>query len=491
MTDTSLKQRIEELVEQNKDAITADLQELLRFRTVSGGATDEAEALYLSETERCLKFLEGKATEMGLGWRNHDNKVAVMQLGENEKFIGLPVHVDVVPVGDGWTHGPFDGKVADGYIWGRGCQDDKGPVIQVLWAVNIVRLLGGELSRGARLIIGTKEECGDWADIKHYFKVEPEPEFSIVSDAGFPIINGEKGMMNLRVEGKIPRDEEPNVGGYRFLSATAGERANIVPDQALLTFEGDTESDAAQLEKELNRFLMQHIRAAATVSKSGNNAVITFTGRAAHGSTPQEGHNAALDLLLFMTESGFVTDDEADMAQFLHEVASDLTGARLDIAMTHHFIGSTTVNLGILDWKGAEIKATLNIRNTMGLLTSEAEKRAQKHFAEFAEETGFDVTAKINGRAVEPIFLDPEQYPDFINTLKEAYTTMTGRESKLVAIGGTTYAKAFPRAVVFGPVEPEDGEEELAHQVNERVKVDHMMRNVKIYAYALARLCAS
>lgn len=47
----------------------------------------------------------------------------------------LPVlfmnHHDVVEAGDGWTHPPFSGEIADGKLWGRGTLDDKGG----LWAM--------------------------------------------------------------------------------------------------------------------------------------------------------------------------------------------------------------------------------------------------------------------------------------------------------------------------------------------------------------------
>ena len=38
-------------------------------------------------------------------------------------------HLDVVPAPpDGWTHDPFGGELADGYVWGRGAVDMKGMV---------------------------------------------------------------------------------------------------------------------------------------------------------------------------------------------------------------------------------------------------------------------------------------------------------------------------------------------------------------------------
>jgi acetylornithine deacetylase/succinyl-diaminopimelate desuccinylase-like protein len=49
-------------------------------------------------------------------------------------------HLDVVPASaaDGWTHGPFDADVADGYVWGRGAVDMKN---MVAMEATVVRLL--------------------------------------------------------------------------------------------------------------------------------------------------------------------------------------------------------------------------------------------------------------------------------------------------------------------------------------------------------------
>jgi len=488
MSDNQLKQRIEELVESRRDEIVESLCQLLRFKTVSGAPDEPGQQTYKSEIAACMSFLEGESERLGLRWKNYENVVALAEVEGGEKFVGLPVHIDVVPPGEGWSHGAFDGSVVDGVIYGRGCQDDKGPVIQMLYAAALLKDLGGDLKRGARLVIGTTEEFGDWYDIKRYFAEEPAPEVSIVPDAGFPIINGEKGMMNLRMEATLARDEEPNVGGYRFASAKAGERANIVPPKAELRFEGDADADASQLDRELQRFLEKHPEAKAEIASAGNDRVITFHGKGAHGSTPQEGHNAALDLLLFMTQSGFVSDDEADLAQFLLDAGGDLTGGRLNIAHTHEFIGPTTVNLGILDWTGGDCAATFNIRVTMGLTVADAVSRASAVMNEFADETGFEVTAATVSKTMEAIYVDPEKHPEFIGALKEAYTSITGREATLHSIGGTTYSKVFPNAVCFGPVDLTE-EQELAHQTDERVSIEHHLRNVKIYAYAVAKLC--
>ncbi len=489
MTNQDLKNRINELVDSERDAIVSAMQQILSYRTVSGADDREGQDMYRVDIIRCMEFLESKCKEIGLEWKNHDNEVAYAHLAGGDTFVGLPLHIAGVPVGAGWTQDPVGGEIVDDVISGRGCQDDKGPVIQMLYAVKVLKELGLDLRRGARMIIGTTEEFGEWTDIKRYFELEDAPEMSIVSDAAFPIINGEKGVVNLRLEGKLPADDNPDVGGLRFKKAVAGDRPNIVPPKATLVFEGDADSES--LQRELERFLAAHPSAQADFREHALEKTIVFHGKGAHGSTPEEGHNAGLDLLQFMTDSGFVSDDEADMAGFLQETGHGLHGENLNIAVKHDFIGPTTVNFGILNWVRGDVEAIYNIRNTMGLTVADTVKRAGEVISEFAEETGFEIEAAPKSKAMEPIYVNPDEHPEFIGALKEAYSEVTGREATLHAIGGTTYAKVFPNAVCFGPVDLQDGEVELAHQADERISIEHLLRNVKIYAYALARLCGN
>ena len=52
--------------------------------------------------------------------------------------IALLAHQDVVPVAPGtekdWQQPPFDGVIADGFIWGRGSWDNKGNLYAMLEA---------------------------------------------------------------------------------------------------------------------------------------------------------------------------------------------------------------------------------------------------------------------------------------------------------------------------------------------------------------------
>ncbi len=76
----------------------------------------------------------------------------------------LTAHYDVVPIAPGteddWTHPPFAGEVADGYVWGRGALDDKSGMIAMLEAVTLLLAEGFTPQRTIYLSFGHDEEVG-------------------------------------------------------------------------------------------------------------------------------------------------------------------------------------------------------------------------------------------------------------------------------------------------------------------------------------------
>ena len=66
---------------------------------------------------------------------------------------------------------------------------------------------------------------------------------------------------------------------------------------------------------------------------------------------------------------------------------------------------------------------------------------------------------------------------------------MTGEKGYTIAIGGGTYARTMEEGVAFGGLFP--GQEEMAHQADEYIGVEDFYRSMKIFAYAIVRLCAA
>jgi carboxypeptidase PM20D1 len=73
-------------------------------------------------------------------------------------------HLDVVAIEPGtearWTHAPFSGAIADGYIWGRGALDDKTSALAQLEAVEHLLAEGYVPRRTLWMAFGHDEEIG-------------------------------------------------------------------------------------------------------------------------------------------------------------------------------------------------------------------------------------------------------------------------------------------------------------------------------------------
>ncbi|MDH5325673.1 MAG: M20/M25/M40 family metallo-hydrolase [Gammaproteobacteria bacterium] len=78
------------------------------------------------------------------------------------KPIIVLAHFDVVPAPNitRWTEPPFSGTLRDGYVWGRGSMDDKGALIAILQALEMMMADGQEPQRDIYLALGHDEETG-------------------------------------------------------------------------------------------------------------------------------------------------------------------------------------------------------------------------------------------------------------------------------------------------------------------------------------------
>ena len=75
---------------------------------------------------------------------------------------------------------------------------------------------------------------------------------------------------------------------------------------------------------------------------------------------------------------------------------------------------------------------------------------------------------------------------ELVRKLMEVYREGTGEDPEPKAIGGGTYAKMFKNMVAFGPMFP--GEPDVAHQPNEQMPVENLMKSIELTAAAMAEL---
>ncbi|MFP4379220.1 MAG: Sapep family Mn(2+)-dependent dipeptidase [Candidatus Sumerlaeia bacterium] len=488
---------LDQMVQKCREEITDSLAKLLSFSTVSGSKDPEEERASANEFSRAFSWLGSLARSMNLKWRNYDNRICVIeQPGGNDGVIGLPLHVDVVPSGDGWHYPAFGGMVENDIIYGRGAQDDKGPIIQMLYAIHCLNRLKLPFRRTVRLIIASQEETGVWSDVDFYLEKEPAPDMCIVADAEFPIGNGEKGLVDVKIDIHWENREAPSKP-LQFRRISGGERSNVVPNRGEIIWEvtGSQAQGVSQSFKEyLKDFMKKHpgtdafpLRMDRDPESQAKHLHITFLGKSAHGSKPEKGHNAVLDALLFYSTLPEQAPWISKTCKFLHESFSDLRGEKIGVDENHPFIGDTTINLGVLDIDADKASLVLNIRPTLGRPIPELVERIRKHVSDWAAKQGLRADVKIQGKAYEPLFLDPEEYPELIGALKTAFQRVTGKKPELTSSSGTTFAKAFPNSLCFGPIlTPEEPSQ--MHQADEHLKIEDLLRNTKIYGYSLMLL---
>jgi len=163
----------------------------------------------------CKQVLD-TVMELGqkVGFVCTDYKVGVMSaaLKEGQPDVGIWLHGDVVPEGDGWIYEPYNATEKDGCIIGRGATDNKGQLAGAFLLLKIFKDLDIKLRYNPAIYVGSNEEFGmtdligdpNIPEAKGFLNVATPPRLSLVPDSGFPVGYGGKGGMNLTIRSKTP-----------------------------------------------------------------------------------------------------------------------------------------------------------------------------------------------------------------------------------------------------------------------------------------------
>ena len=415
-----------------------------------------------------LMFVQSTAERMDLECVNLFGHMAYVDYGYGDEMLGILTHIDVVPMGDGWTMPAFEGIEKDGRIYGRGAIDDKGPCIAALYAIKALSDNCVQLNKKVRLIFGADEESG-WADMDFYKRHEPLPDIAFSPDGEYPVINAEKGLLHVVLSVEAAGDE----AGISVKSFTAGTRINVVPNKA----ECVMAAPLSTIQKSLGNYKCP-IGATLSAQDGGDGLVrIQAIGRSAHGSRPDQGINAAASLLQYL---GTLPLSSGKISEAIYELANKIgtyyNGEPVELALSDDISGKLTFNLGTLSLNDGVLKAGIDIRYPITVERKFIEEKLQKHF---------DAFHIYYQHTLDSHFV-PEDSP-LVTALKEAYTEVTGEDAYCISIGGATYARAFENAVTFGSLFP--GQPNVEHGPDEYIDIDSLIKNAEIIANAIIKLC--
>ena len=129
------ERNIKEWLQEHRDEMVADLTRLVNIPSVSADSNDP-EAPFGKACRTVLHTALGLGQRHGFETENHHNMCgSILWRGCVKRELGIFGHLDVVPAGDGWIYDPFQARVTDDIVIGRGSDDDKGSVMAVFFAL--------------------------------------------------------------------------------------------------------------------------------------------------------------------------------------------------------------------------------------------------------------------------------------------------------------------------------------------------------------------
>lgn len=458
--------------EKRKAAYVEDLKALLAVESVRDDSQATPDApLGPGPTAALVKML-AIAERDGFTTKNIDNIVGYIEIGpkDADEYVAILSHVDVMPAGEGWDTEPFEPVVTEDKIIARGASDDKGPGMSAYYAFKILSDLKVPLKRRVRLIFGTDEE-NDWTGMTRYFEVEPEPVFGFSPDAEYPIINGEKGNVQVIIKG-----EATNGGTVKLVDFESGLRTNMVPGIARATVKS---SHAEKIVTEFQEFLVENPKVSGSTETDGEIIKFVLNGKQVHGAMPETGENAGTYLANFLQDFDFGGTAKLFLTYLGTPAHDDTVGEKFGVKYTDDVMGPLSMNVGIQKFiDGGEAFINFNFRYPKGITPDEIVAGLSSKL------NGWDVTPTIGGHSQAPHYVAPSD--PIVETLLRVYHDQTGLPAHDQVIGGGTYGRLMKRGVAYGALFPDSPD--TMHQVNEFALLDDLYRSISIYAQAIAEI---
>ncbi|MBC7938693.1 MAG: M20/M25/M40 family metallo-hydrolase [Chitinophagaceae bacterium] len=140
--------RLDAWVDAHFDEEVRFLQALVRMPTDTPPGDNAPHAEHTAELLaamglRAEKHPVPQAEVRAHGLQSITNLIVRVRFGEGGPTVALNAHGDVVPPGEGWTHGPYSGEVEDGKLYGRASAVSKSDFASYTFALRALQSLSG------------------------------------------------------------------------------------------------------------------------------------------------------------------------------------------------------------------------------------------------------------------------------------------------------------------------------------------------------------
>lgn len=372
------------------------------------------------------------------------------EIGQGAELLAILCHLDVVPSGDeaDWQTPPFEATIKDGWVFGRGVQDDKGPSLAALYAVKSLLDQGIQFKKRVRFIFGTDEETL-WRCMARYNTIEEQASMGFAPDSSFPLTYAEKGLLQVKLHGPGSDQLELEVGGA----------FNVVPGKA--NYQGPLYEQVCNDLKE------------AGYDYQSTEQTVTVLGVPKHAKDASQGINAVIRLATILAP----LQEHPALSFLATQAGQDGTGRQIFDDIADEPSGHLSFNVAglMINHERSEIRIDIRTpvladkEELVELLT----RCAQNYQLRYEE---FDYLA--------PLYVAKDS--KLVSTLMQIYQEKTGDNSPAISSGGATFARTMPNCVAFGALFP--GAKQTEHQANECAVLEDLYRAMDIYAEAVYRL---
>ncbi|NQZ29058.1 MAG: Sapep family Mn(2+)-dependent dipeptidase [Mycoplasmatales bacterium] len=455
-----MRKQIEEKIKKYELEMKEALKSLVRINSTEDLETSDKNKPFGDGVREAMDYIIEMSKKDSMNYRDFEGFALDIRTDErDEEYIAVVCHIDTVPANpEKWIQNPWEPLEQDGFIFGRGTQDDKGPLVAVYYALKIIKELNIKLNKPVRLIIGGNEESG-YKGVTKYFKLNKQPIAAFTADNAFPGINNEKGGAR--------GDLEFEFKDSTIISFNGGATINIVPDLA------EAEIDFDLMEASIPFFeYLEKNNLEGSIDAQGKNTLVSIKGTPAHGSIPSQGVNAITHLANFLFE---LTNNDL-MKLIVDNFHNKFNGEELGIQAKNNEFGTTTINPGILKTKNKKLILSIDIRFPYGITSKTLNKKIIDKF----KDANFSLS-----KVDEPLYIKPES--PLVSTLYSTYQEFTGDyDSQLITSGGGTYAKVTNNCMAFGGLFPNS--EWRMHAIDERVLWKEILKQTEIYIHAIIKL---
>lgn len=462
---------IEKFMNEKKEEIIKNLQGLIQIPSVYE-QSNNPKYPFGENVNKALEYTLNLGESLGFKTKNIDGYCGYIEFGEGDELIGIIGHLDVVPEGENWTYPPFSGTIVNNCIFGRGAIDDKGPVIASLYAMKYV-METTKLKKRVRLILGLNEER-NWNCIKYYKTHEEMPSIGFSPDADFPCIYAEKAVLTQEIKADISQFKNFDI---KITNIDCNNNAtNVVPKICSAILNVDTNKIKSDDFINNLKNVINDSGFEIDIYKIDDEEIkLTSHGISAHAAHPDLGINSISRLIIILDKIFKVYGYTIDLFDFFTKyIGLQFDGKNLGINFEDES-GSLTLNVGYIGIENTFIKIKMNLRVPVHTDITKIGAAFIKNTCEYMN-LDFDTS-----HYMPALYIDPNS--ELVQSLCKIYNEETNSNCKPIAIGGATFARAFPNCVSFGANFL--GDKDMCHQTDEFISIDKLLLACKIYAKAI------